>query len=239
MPKPSVAKSIEIELANLANPIQAKILLRFFKTKPGEYGEGDCFLGIKVPITRGIVKKYQKEGTIEDADKLLQAKWHECRLAGVLLLEFFYRTGTKEDRKLIYDLYLKHPGLNNWDLVDVTVYHIVGKHLIHHSIAPLKALTKSKNIWKRRIAIVSTLAMIREKNLEPTFEITKLLMQDQHDLIHKACGWMLREAGKRDKKALERFLSVHLNAMPRTMLRYAIEKFPEQERRGYLRNRKK
>lgn len=234
MPLPSVAKSIEIELAHLANPKQAEILSRFFKTRDGEYGAGDRFLGIKVPVTRSVVKNYQRSATIEDAERLLNSKWHECRLAGVVLLNYFYSNGTTGDRCLVYKLYLHHKGLNNWDLIDISAPNIVGTHLLRKSISPLRALAKSRNLWKRRIAIVSTLTMIRERKLEPTFEIVELLIKDSHDLIHKACGWMLREAGKRDKKSLERFLNTHLSNMPRTMLRYAIEKLPEKERKSYL-----
>jgi 3-methyladenine DNA glycosylase AlkD len=234
MSHPSVSKSIEIELMQLANPERAQFVSRFFKTQKGEYGEGDRFLGINVPITRSIVKRYQNTATIEDAETLLNSKWHECRLAGAVLLNHFFKTGTDADRRIVYSLYIKHHGLNNWDLIDISAPNIIGTHLINKSISPLRTLAKSKNLWKRRIAIVSTLAMIREKKLNPTFEISEILMNDKHDLIHKACGWMLREAGKRDKKALEIFLRKHLSIMPRTMLRYAIEKFPEGERKGYL-----
>jgi 3-methyladenine DNA glycosylase AlkD len=228
------AKAIEIELFHLANPERARLLSRFFKTNKGQYGAGDRFLGISVPITRSIVKKYQKTATIEDAEQLLSSSWHEVRLAGVVLLNYFYKTGTDADRAIIYQRYLTYPGLNNWDLIDISAYTIVGTHLLNKSFVPLKKLAKSKSLWKRRIAIVSTGAMIKEHRFEPTFEICEMLMHDSHDLIHKACGWMLREAGKRDQKALETFLHKHLHHMPRTMLRYAIEKFPEQKRKTYL-----
>lgn len=230
----SVSKSIEIELVQFANKERASLCSRFFKTKPGEYGAGDRFLGVNVPTVRLIVRNYQKTALIEDAEQLLKSPWHECRLAGAYLFNFFYKTGTGLDQKLIYSLYLKQTGLNNWDLIDTSAPHIIGAHLIDKPIAPLKKLARSKNLWQKRIAIVSTLAMIRENRLEPTFEITELLMHDPHDLIHKACGWMLREAGKRDMKKLEAFLQDHLPVMPRTMLRYAIEKMPEAKRKRYL-----
>lgn len=231
---PSVAKSIEIDLVHLANPVQAKLLQRFFKTGSGEYGEGDKFLGIKVPVTRSIVKQYQEQSTIEDSIALLSSKWHECRLAGAILLIYQYKTGTAADRAIIYREYLKQPGLNNWDLIDISAPRIIGVHLLNKSIAPLRMLAKCKSLWKRRIAIVSTLWFIREGRLDPTFELCEKLMNDKHDLMHKACGWALREAGKRDKRRLEAFLSHHRKAMPRTMLRYAIEKFPESQRKKFL-----
>lgn len=231
---PSAAKSIEIDLMHLADQAFAKLLQQFFQTGPGEYGEGDLFLGIKVPVTRSVVKRYQQESTIEDAIVLLNSKWHECRFAGAVLLTHQYRTGTMEDRNIIYREFIKHPGLNNWDLIDFSTPRIVGVHLLHRSIAPLRTLAKSKSLWKRRIAIVATLWFIREGRLDPTFELCETFMREKHDLMHKACGWALREAGKKDRKRLKAFLDKHIHTMPRTMLRYAIEKFPEQERRGYL-----
>lgn len=234
---PSVAKSIEIDLVNLADPALAVLLQRFFKTGPGEYGEGDRFLGIKVPITRSVVKRYQRESTIDDAVALLTSKWHECRFAGAVLLVYQYKTGTDADKAIIYREFLKHPGLNNWDLIDFSTPRIVGVHLLDRSIAPLRKLAKSKSLWKRRIAMVSTLWFIREGRLDPTFELCETLMRDKHDLMHKACGWALREAGMKDRKRLELFLDRHLKAIPRTMLRYAIEKFPESLRKKYLAKR--
>lgn len=230
----STAKSIEIELFHSANPEYAKLLGRFFKTGPGDYGAEDKFLGINVPVTRSIVKRYQKQSLIQDAKDLLDSEWHECRFAGALLLLHQYKTGTNLDRAIIYKTYLHHHGLNNWDLIDFSAPRIVGVHLVSRSIAPLKKLVKSKSLWKRRIAVVSTLWMIREGRLDPTFELCESLMHDEHDLMHKACGWALREAGKKDQRRLEQFLDKHLHHMPRTMLRYAIEKFPERKRKAYL-----
>lgn len=230
----SVAKSIEIDLVHLANPAFAKLLQRFFKTGPGEYGEGDRFLGIKVPIARSVVKKYQRESTIDDAVALLTSKWHECRFAGVVLLVYQYKTGTDADKAIIYREFIKHPGLNNWDLIDFSTPRIVGVHLLQRSIAPLKSLATSKSLWKRRIAIVATLWFIREGRLDPTYELCETFMHEKHDLMHKACGWALREAGKKDRKRLEAFLDKHIRIMPRTMLRYAIEQFPETRRKYYL-----
>lgn len=234
MSKATISKSIEIELVQHANKERARLCERFFKTKPGEYGAGDRFLGIPVPIIRSIVKTHQTSATIEDAERLLDSRWHECRFAGVILLIHFYKTGTDADRDLVYRCYLASSGLNNWDLIDISAYAIVGTHLLHKSIAPLKQLARSESLWKRRIAICATGAMILERQFKPTMEITEMLMKDRHDLIHKACGWMLREVGKGDPKQLEAFLKKHLPVMPRTMLRYAIEKMPETKRKEYL-----
>lgn len=213
---------------------QAKNLSRFFKTGKGQYGEGDIFWGIKVPVTREVVKKF-KEASLKDIQELLDSKVHEHRLTGLLILvDKYKRTG---DKKEIYDFYLKNTkNINNWDLVDLTAPNIVGFYLLENKKERkiLYSLVKSKNIWERRIAILSTFTLLRNDQFEDTLKISELLLKDEHDLIHKAVGWMLREMGKRNKEIEVEFLEKHCRVMPRTMLRYAIEKFNLKEREKYM-----
>ncbi|MBN2106533.1 MAG: DNA alkylation repair protein [Deltaproteobacteria bacterium] len=227
-------KKIIHDLAQLADPEQAEVLRGFFKTGPGQYGEGDVFRGIKVPVLRQIVKKYPGL-PLADAEKLLHAPHHEDRMLGLLFLVAAFEKGGPELRRRIYRLYLANTRfINNWDLVDATAPHIVGAYLFDRNRAPLRRLALSGLLWERRIAIVATFYCIRRGQFEDTLELAAMLLDDKHDLIHKAVGWMLREVGKRDREAEEIFLRVHCSRMPRTMLRYAIERFPREKRQLYL-----
>jgi len=227
--------NIKKELKILANKEKAEILQRFFKTGKGQYGEGDVFLGIVVPEQRKIVKKYYADLSLEDTVKLLHSKIHEERLVAVLILVAKYKKGSEADKKKIFNLYIKNAQyINNWDLVDLSAPNIVGDFLLDKDRAVLYKLAKSKNLWEKRIAILASFTFIRNKDFGDTIKISEILLEDDHDLIHKAVGWMLREMGKRDEKVLEKFLQKHYKKMPRTMLRYAIEKFEEEKRKMYL-----
>ena len=224
---------LKAELNSLANPKQAEILQRFFKTGKGQYGEGDVFLGIKVPVQRKVAKNY-KELSLEDIQELLDSEIHEYRMVGLFILIDKY----KKDKGKVFEFYLKNSKkVNNWDLVDLSAPNIVGDFLLDKPKDILYKLAKSENLWERRIAIISTFAFIRKEKFEDTLKISEILLNDSHDLIHKAVGWMLREVGKRDRKKLENFLKRHYKKMPRTMLRYAIERFEEGKRKMYLRGR--
>jgi len=213
---------------------RAEISQRFFKTGPGEYGEGDVFCGLTVPQTRELAKKFG-ELPFSEIKKLLSSEIHEERLLALLILVRRFERGESAVRKKIYDFYLQNTArVNNWDLVDLSADKIVGRHLLNRSIAPLLTLARSKILWERRVAIVSTFQFIRQANFRTTFKIVRVLISDGHDLIHKACGWMLREVGKRDSRILRDFLKLHSKSMPRTMLRYAIERFSKTERKKYL-----
>ena len=232
-------KSIKKEMKDLQNPLKKKVLEKFFKTKKGEYGYGDIFYGITVPITRNIAKKYFKEINLEETENLLHSKIHEERLCAllILVLKFENKETTKEEQKEIFKLYLKNTKyINNWDLVDLSSHHIVGKYLFEYrnEILILDKLAHSNLIWDKRVAMISCYYFIYRKDLEQTLSIAKILLQDEHDLIQKAVGWMLREIGKRDLDTEENFLKENYKTMPRTMLRYAIEKFPETKRKKYL-----
>lgn len=228
------AGEVKKELCKLADKKKAKVLQGFFKTGPGEYGEGDVFLGVTVPKTRGIVKRFL-DLPFPEIRKLLRSEVHEERLAAVLMLVHRFEAGDTREQKKIYDFYLRNTKqVNNWDLVDLSAHKIVGAYLLKKNKAPLYRLVKSKDLWERRISIVATAKFISENKFSDTLRISKLLLDDEHDLIHKAVGWMLREVGKRDLAAEEEFLKKHYRKMPRTMLRYAIEKFPEKKRRKYL-----
>ncbi len=210
---------------------KAKILQRFFKTGQGEYGEGDIFLGISVPDQRKIAMDFI-DLRPEDIKKLLDSKIHEKRLIGLLILvEKFKKTKNKD----IYDFYLENKNsVNNWDLVDLTADKIVGTYLINKNKDILYNLAKSDNLWDRRIAIVSTFAFIKNDKFEDCLKISSILLNDKHDLIHKAVGWMLREIGKRDERILKSFLDGNYKKMPRTMLRYSIERLNKSDRKKYL-----
>jgi 3-methyladenine DNA glycosylase AlkD len=221
-------------LKKYASPDQARQLRRYFKTGPGEYGEGDIFLGIKVPVTRTVAKRFSKLA-LPDLEKLLSSPVHEVRLMSLLILTEQFARADAKTRKTIARFYLKHAKrINNWDLVDVSAPKILGEYLVDRDRSILEAFARSKNLWKRRIAIVSTYAFIVRRDFRDTINMTDLLINDKHDLIQKACGWMLREVGKRDRATLKRFLDLRAKTMPRTMLRYAIEKLPEEKRRAYL-----
>jgi 3-methyladenine DNA glycosylase AlkD len=222
------------ELASLADKNQAAVLSRFFKTGPGQYGEGDIFLGIKVPVQRQVAKKYE-DLSLKDLESLLHSKVHEERLVALIILVNKYKKADEESKGRIYKFYLKNTKwINNWDLVDLSSHYIVGEYLLDKPRLPLYSLAKSKNLWEKRIAIISTFTLLRNKDFKDTIAISEILLGDKHDLIHKAVGWMLREAGKRDKKILIDFLDKHHQKMPRTALRYAIEKLSESERKYYL-----
>jgi 3-methyladenine DNA glycosylase AlkD len=224
------------ELQNARNPKQAENLQRFFKTGQGEYGEGDKFLGIKVPVQRQIVKKYAGLNLIQ-IQKLLDSVVHEYRLVGLLILvEKFKKASDEKTRGDIFNFYLKNTkNINNWDLVDLTAYKIVGEFLKDKQKDVLYKLAQSNNLWEKRIAIISCFAFIRKEEFKDALRIAEILLNDPHDLIHKAVGWMLREIGKKDQEILEDFLKKHHKDMPRTMLRYAIEKFDEDKRKKILR----
>ncbi len=248
-------KSLIDELNNKTNPSKAMILSGFFKTGKGDYGEGDIFLGLTVPEQRSLAKKYI-DISLDDIQVLLKSKIHEHRLTGLIILTYQYEKEASKEKKderkkesgekikkekkskEIFDFYIRNAdNINNWDLVDVTCPRIIGAHLIERPLKERKVLYKfarSKNLWKKRIAIVSTFTLIRNNDFEDTLKISEILMHDRHDLIHKAVGWMLREVGKKNEKKEKEFLEKNANHMPRTMLRYAIEKFSEQDRKYYL-----
>lgn len=229
----SFVAEVREALRGLADPTRAAVLRRFFKTGPGEYGEGDRFLGLTVPQVRLLVRRFHP-AEFADLPELLRSPDHEERLLGLLLIVERCRKGSEADRNAAYRLYVKHfPHINNWDLVDASAEHVVGPHGVGR--AQLLAWAASKNLWCRRIAIVSTFHSIRRGRFDDTLAVAARLLKDPEDLIHKATGWMLREVGKRDAGALEGFLKRHHRAMPRTMLRYAIERFPERKRKAYLR----
>lgn len=224
------------ELSSVANPEQAKNLSRFFKTGKGEYGEGDIFIGIKVPVQRNIAKKYS-ELSLADLQKLLDSKIHEHRLVALIILMNKYKKAKKNllEKRRIFEFYLKNTSrINNWDLVDLSAPTIIGDFLQREGTTLLREFAKSENIWERRIAVISTMAFIKKRNLGEALAISEILLHDEHNLIHKAVGWTLREVGKKNKNVLEIFLSSRYKEMPRTMLRYAIEKFPEEERKKWM-----
>lgn len=230
-----VYQKIIRELKALKNPAKAKLLEGFFKCGKGEYGEGDKFWGIMVPQQRKIVKKYFAAADLKDIKKLLAVNVHEQRLVGLLMLVEKFGRADEKYKKEIYVFYLKNTSrVNNWDLVDLTAPRIVGGYLLEKDRKILYQLAKSKNLWERRIAVLATAMFIYHNQFQDTLRIAEILLRDKHDLIHKAVGWMLREIGKRDQRAEEIFLRKYYKIMPRTMLRYAIEKFPEGKRKFYL-----
>ena len=231
----SKADAIRIELRALIDPEKAVILPRFFKTGPGQYGEGDRFHGVVVPKVRKVALAHT-DASEADILALLQSEFHEERMVALLILIAQYRLGDAERKEAIFQLYLAHTEhINNWDLVDLSAPQIVGAHLHGRSTALLTRLSSSQNLWERRISIIATQYFIRRGNCRETFRIAKRLLKDRHDLIHKAVGWMLRETGKYGSPEEERsFLDQHAAVMPRTMLRYAIEHFPENLRQHYL-----
>ena len=225
---------IRKEILKQKNPAQAINLQRFFKTRKGEYGEGDVFYGIKVPVQRTIAKQFN-DLSLDDLKALITSKVHEERLIAAFILVDQYKKGDEKKKKIIFDFYLMNrKGINNWDLVDLSAPKIIGEHLIDKDKDLLYKFASSKDLWEKRIAIISTQTFIREHWFEDTLQISEILLHDKHDLIHKAVGWMLREVGNRDIKTEEEFLQRHYKTMPRTTLRYAIEKFPEVKRKRYL-----
>jgi len=226
--------ALRAELRLRAKPEHAAVALRFFKTGPGQYGEGDEFLGLKVPQIRALVRSC--DGLVEaDVLALLHSALHEERLLALFCLVRRFERGDQKTRASIFSVYLKNTRwINNWDLVDTSAPHIVGAWLLDKDRSVLRRLAKSRSLWERRIAVLATQTFIRGGQFDDTVEIVRSLLGDTHDLMHKACGWMLREVGNRDVKTLEGFLAAHVAQMPRTMLRYAIEKLPEKRRKAWL-----
>lgn len=226
------------QMLSHANPSDVEGLSRFFKTGPGQYGEGDKFLGIKVPVTRAVVKANWKSIGLPELEECISSEYHEVRLAALLTLVEIFSHARKDPalQKQCVDFYLRHTEyINNWDLVDLSCYPLLGVWLLDKDRMLLYDLARSgKSLWEQRIGIVSTMTFIRHGELKDTFEIADILLHHPHDLIHKAVGWLLREAGKKDKAALTEWLQPRYKSMPRTMLRYAIEKFPEPERQTFL-----
>jgi len=222
------------ELLELGDPERANHSQRFFKTGKGEYGEGDIFLGIKVPHLRVLAKRHKQVNRL-DALELLHSKYHEARLTALFLLVNLYNHTDASEKKQIYEDYLKNiPYINNWDLVDSSALQIVGHYLFDKERSHLEILARSKDLWERRVAIISSYYFIRQYEFQDTLTLAEILLHDQEDLIHKAVGWMLREVGNKSRATEETFLQKHYLSMPRTMLRYAIEKFPEERRQAYL-----
>ena len=220
------------ELKSKADPEQGRLLQGFFKTGPGQYGEGDVFLGIKVPEVRKVVKKYS-DIELEKVEQLLHSKIHEHRLCALLILVSKFERG--QGRDVIFKTYLKNTKyINNWDLVDLSAHKIVGAYLVNRPRDILYKLARSKSLWERRISIISCFAFIRSNDFKDALKISQILLHDKHDLIHKAVGWMLREIGKKDLETEEAFLKKYYKSMPRTMLRYSIERFEENKRQAYL-----
>jgi 3-methyladenine DNA glycosylase AlkD len=227
-------KQLKSELNKLADKKQAAILAGFFKTGLGQYGAGDIFLGIKVPVQRAVARSYENLSLVE-LQKLLNNKIHEYRLIALMILLSQYKKADSAGKKKIVKFYLRNTkNINNWDLVDLSCHYILGDYLLAKPRGILYKLAGSKNLWEKRISIISTFAFIRNKEFSDTLKICEILLNDRHDLIHKATGWMLREAGKRDEAVLMRFLDKHYKTMPRTMLRYAIEKLDNKKRKFYL-----
>ena len=223
----------------LANPKRAKINAHFFKTGKGEYGEGDQFLGITVPQTRLFAKEQCSNLSLEEIEILLGSHWHEERLLALIILVNRYKKANTPTRAKIYKLYLKHIGkdINNWDLVDTSAAYIVGAHLEHTNREDLYTLATSKNLWKKRVAIIATFFFIRSGDCTDTLKLCEMFLNEKHDLMHKACGWMLREVGKKDTEILRTFLKKHSQIMPRTMLRYAIERLNAQEKTLWMKKK--
>ena len=227
--------TIMASLRALGNEEKSRHLSGFFKAGEGQYGYGDKFLGLPVPLTRSVAKRH-KDAPLGVAEELLHSEWHEARLCALLILVEKMKRAKADDAKLIVDMYLANTAhINNWDLVDLSAPYVVGKYLLDKPRNVLYRLASSPLLWDNRIAMVSTYAFIKSNELDDTFSLAALLLGHKHDLMHKAVGWMLREAGKRDMARLRAFVDGHWHEMPRTMLRYAIEKYPEDERRSVLR----
>jgi 3-methyladenine DNA glycosylase AlkD len=227
-------KKIKSELRKYGDKKKAGLLQRYFKTGPGEYAEGDIFLGITVPTLRILAKRHQ-DLRFDKTLQLLKSRIHEERLLSLLILILKYRNADPSQQEKIYKAYLGHTRyINNWDLVDVTAKRIVGAFLKDKDRTPLYALARSDSLWERRIAVLSSFHFIEHNDFEDSLKIAEILVSDPHDLIHKAVGWMLREVGKKDREPEEKFLKKYCASMPRTMLRYAVERFPETRRQAYL-----
>lgn len=234
---PIMLNNLIADLNKLANKDKAKVYARFFKIGKGHYGEGDVFLGLTMPQQRTLAKKYN-DLSITDVEKLLHSKIHEHRMTALIIWTYQFEKANKKEKVKIYKTYLKNlKWINNWDLVDVTTPKIIGMYLLDkpNKRKILYKLAKSRNLWEKRVAILATFAFIhKKKEHKDTIAISEILLKDKHDLIHKAVGWMLREVGKRDILVLEKFIQKHYKDMPRTTLRYSIEKFEEDKRKKYL-----
>lgn len=228
-------EQLKKDLQNLANPEKAKLLQGFFKTSKGEYGEGDIFLGIMVPKQRKVAKKY-KDLTLDQLEQLLNSNIHEHRLTAVFILVDKYKKAEEKQREEIFNFYLSNTkNINNWDLVDLSAPNIVGNYILDKPRDILYKLAGSKSLWEKRISILATFEFIKNNEYQDTLKISEILLDDTHDLIHKGVGWMLREVGKRvSQEKEEGFLKKHYKTMPRTMLRYAIERFQEDKRKFYM-----
>jgi 3-methyladenine DNA glycosylase AlkD len=228
------AEEVKKEIKKFADPERAKNAQRYFKTGKGQYGYGDVFLGLSVPLQRKIAKKF--EGLpLSEIKKLISSKIHEHRFIALIILLSQYQKGTASDKKSIVNFYLKNKKyINNWDLVDTSAPRILGDWFLNKEKSFLYKMAKSKNIWDRRIAILSTFWFIKHNRFEDSIKLARILLSDKHDLIHKAVGWMLREMGKRSETELEAFLDKNYRLMPRTMLRYAIERLPEKKRLYFM-----
>jgi 3-methyladenine DNA glycosylase AlkD len=230
-------EELRSHLQALASPQRAANLRWFFKTGPGEYGEGDQFLGLTNPQLRALARTFAAL-PLAEVSALLHSPWHEERALALMILVRQYEKGTPSTREECYTFYLRHTHrINNWDLVDISAPHIVGAHLRDKDRSVLYELAASSSLWEQRIAVLATFAFVRDGQFLDTFQLATSLLHHPHDLIHKAVGWMLREVGKRDRAAEEAFLRPHYHQMPRTMLRYAIERFPEPLRQAYLKGR--
>jgi 3-methyladenine DNA glycosylase AlkD len=227
-------EAIRKKLRELGDPVRAEKLASFFRTETGGYGEGDRFLSVRVPLIRALVREYRGMPPV-DCAVLLRSQWHEERLFALLMMVDSFNRGGEALREEIFGLYMSSTAfVNNWDLVDASAPHLAGAWLLNRDRSPLYALARSEDLWERRIAIVATQYFIRRGDYADTLRIGEMLLHDSHDLIHKAVGWMLREVGDRELPAEEAFLLEHCRTMPRTMLRYAIEKFPEETRQAWL-----
>lgn len=225
------------ELLSMANPEKATFLQRFFKTGPGQYAEGDVFLGLVVPLTRSIAKA-NKQTPLSELQLLMESEYHEARLCALLIVMEQFKKASQTERKALFDFYIKNASrINNWDLVDVTCPHVVGVYLLDKDRSLLYELAESDNLWEQRIAMVSTVTFIRNREYTDTLALAERLMTHTHDLMHKAVGWMLREVGKKDRATLTDFLEQYATQLPRTALRYAIEHYPEEQRQYFLKKK--
>ncbi len=230
----TMLNKLKKELKSLADPERARHESRYFKTGKGEYGEGDIFLGIKTVLKRQLAKKYV-DLSLKDVEFLMTSKFHDYRQIALFVITNKYIKGDDKLRKEIFNFYLNHTKyINNWDLVDISAHKIVGDYLLNKDRKILYKLAKSKDLWEKRISIISTFAFIDEDDFKDSLQIAEILLHDEHDLIHKAVGWVLREVGKKDQDVEEKFLKKYYSVMPRTILRYAIEKFEENKRQKYL-----
>lgn len=225
------------EILSMANPEKATFLQRFFKTGPGQYAEGDVFLGLVVPLTRSIAKA-NKQTPLSELQLLMESEYHEARLCALLIVMEQFKKASQTERKALFDFYIKNASrINNWDLVDVTCPHVVGVYLLDKDRSLLYELAESDNLWEQRIAMVSTVTFIRNREYTDTLALAERLMTHTHDLMHKAVGWMLREVGKKDRATLTDFLEQYATQLPRTSLRYAIEHYPEEQRQYFLKKK--